>query len=359
MSRSVLLRYLTVPVSLAITVGLEKLHQPLLGPEMIFLLLWPAVLACAWFGGQGPGILATGLGALAADYFLVEPRYVLFFDNLRELSWMALFGVVGISLSILSGILHRSRQQQQRQSDELAAAHRSKDDFLAILGHELRGPLSAAVSVTHLLQLKTEEATVRQFGERLQRQLDQMTRLADDLLDVSRISRGELYLCRKPVALAEVVEHAVDTTQWLIHRRGHELTVTRPPEVIQVHGDADRLVQVVANLLTNAAKYTPERGHIRLTVQREGNEALVRVSDDGVGLAPEMLSRVFELYAQAGAREGHSRGGLGIGLALVRRLVELHGGRVSASSAGLGKGSEFVVRLPIPTAVPCSPEKAR
>ena len=176
--------------------------------------------------------------------------------------------------------------------------------------------------------------------------MGQLTRLVDDLLEVSRITTGRIHLQQERVALNGIVERAVETARPLMDQRRHELTVSLPPQPIWLYADAARLEQVVVNLLTNAAKYTDEGGHIWLTVQQEGDEAVLRVRDTGVGIAPELLPRIFDLFTQAERSLDRSQGGLGIGLCLVQRLVEMHGGRVEVHSA-LGQGSEFVVRLPV------------
>jgi CheY-like chemotaxis protein len=174
-----------------------------------------------------------------------------------------------------------------------------------------------------------------------------MVRLVDDLMDVSRISRGKLELQKERVALVAVVNSAVESSSPLIEQMGHQLTVTLPKLALMVDGDMTRLAQVVLNLLNNAAKYSDRGGHIQLTVEREGGNAVVKVKDTGIGIAADQLPRVFEMFTQVDQSLERSQGGLGIGLTLVRRLVELHGGEIEARSEGLGKGSEFVVRLPV------------
>jgi CheY-like chemotaxis protein/two-component sensor histidine kinase len=181
----------------------------------------------------------------------------------------------------------------------------------------------------------------------MERQLTQMVRLVDDLLDVSRITRGKIELRKERVELAAVVASAVETSRPLIEAAGHELTVTLPPEPIPLDADLTRLAQVFANLLNNAAKYTGQGGHIWLTAERHGGEVLVKVRDTGLGIPADMLSKIFEMFAQVDRSLERSQGGLGIGLTLVKRLVEMHGGSVEARSDGPGMGSEFTVRLPV------------
>jgi PAS domain S-box-containing protein len=227
---------------------------------------------------------------------------------------------------------------------QLADGDRRKDEFLAMLGHELRNPLSAvrnAIVTARLDPSRRDRALDIAY-----RQTDQLARLVDDLLDVARINHGRMALRMEKVRLASTVERAVETTRDLVEARAHVLTLALPDESLHVDGDPNRLEQVVVNLITNAAKYTEPGGRIEVMVQREGERAVLRVRDNGVGIAPEMLPRVFDLFAQAHRGPARVEGGLGIGLTVVQRLVELHGGRVEVASEGLGRGSEFRVSLP-------------
>jgi signal transduction histidine kinase/DNA-binding response OmpR family regulator len=226
-------------------------------------------------------------------------------------------------------------------------ADRHKNEFLSMLAHELRNPLAPISNAVHILRLRgSPEPEVRALQEMVDRQVQQLIRLVDDLLDLSRITRGKIRLQMEYVDVAGVLAHAVETSRPLIEARRHELTLTLPPEPLRVRGDPVRLAQVVSNLLNNAAKYTEEGGHIRLTAQHEGGKVVLRVQDNGVGIPPSMLSSIFELFKQVDRSLDRSQGGLGIGLTLVHELVELHEGRVEAFSAGANQGSEFVVRLP-------------
>jgi CheY-like chemotaxis protein/two-component sensor histidine kinase len=216
-----------------------------------------------------------------------------------------------------------------------------------MLAHELRNPLAPVLNAVHALQLGARGADAAAAREMIERQTRHMARLVDDLLDVSRITRGKIQLRLEPVELAGIIDRAVDSARPLLDARRHAVALNVPPGPIRVTADAMRLEQVLANLLNNAAKYTEPGGHITLSAAAEGKEAVVRVRDDGIGIAAEVLSRVFDLFMQAHATPDRAQGGLGIGLTLVRRLVEMHGGAVEAHSAGPGHGSEFVVRLPI------------
>jgi signal transduction histidine kinase/CheY-like chemotaxis protein len=224
----------------------------------------------------------------------------------------------------------------------------AKNDFLATLAHELRNPLAPIRNALHLLQLKgPADPELVDARDIIDRQLRQMTRLVDDLLDIARISNGKLNLRRERIELAQVVQSALEISRPLIIARGHELTVSVPAEPIPLDGDLTRLAQVVSNLLNNAARYTEPGGRIWLTAERQGSDAVISVRDSGIGIAADILPRVFEMFIQAHRPQQQSEGGLGIGLTLVKRLVEMHGGTVNAGSNGPGTGSEFVVRLPV------------
>ncbi len=234
------------------------------------------------------------------------------------------------------------------QAEQLRQADRRKDEFLAMLAHELRNPLAPIRNAAQVIRLLgTTEPNVQRSTELIERQVQHMTRLVDDLLDVSRITSGKIKLQKEPVELAAVVARAVETVRPLIEARRHQLAVALPPEAVRLEADPTRLAQVVANLLTNAAKYTDEAGGIWLTAEREGETVVVCVRDSGVGIPGEMLPKVFDLFTQVDGSLARSEGGLGIGLTLVKSLTELHGGTVAAKSEGPGRGSEFVVRLPV------------
>jgi signal transduction histidine kinase/DNA-binding response OmpR family regulator len=224
---------------------------------------------------------------------------------------------------------------------------RLKNEFLAMLAHELRNPLAPIRNAVHILRCSDASGEQFQFArEIIDRQLEQMVRLVDDLLDVSRITRGKISLQREALDLRTVTARAVETSRPLIDARKQELTLALPEQPVPVKGDSTRLAQVVSNLLNNAAKFTPERGRIWLTLEVSDGDAVVRVRDSGVGISENMLSSIFDLFVQGDRSLDRSQGGLGIGLTLVRRLVEMHGGSVRAHSAGANQGSEFVVRLP-------------
>ncbi|MGH8666149.1 MAG: hybrid sensor histidine kinase/response regulator, partial [Burkholderiales bacterium] len=244
--------------------------------------------------------------------------------------------------------------------EALREADRRKDEFLATLAHELRNPLAPIRNAVQLLKLSAvDHPAVRTVQDIMDRQVDHMVRLIDDLLDVSRITRGKLALRRQSVELTRVVQQAVETSRPNIRQ---QFTVSLPSDPIHLHGDAVRLSQVLANLLNNAAKYTEPDGRIALTAALEGDEVCIRISDSGIGIDPEQLPNLFQMFSQARPALARSEGGLGIGLSLARSLVEMHGGTIAAHSAGLDKGSELSVRLPVvhaPSATAHAPEPSQ
>ncbi|HVX62826.1 MAG TPA: PAS domain-containing sensor histidine kinase, partial [Pirellulales bacterium] len=232
-------------------------------------------------------------------------------------------------LAMARDLAHRAAIaiENARLYQALKDADRRKDEFLALLGHELRNPLAPICNSLQVLRLPGADAAITERArEMIERQIEQMVRLVDDLLDVSRIMRGQVELRREPIELATVIARAVETSQPCIDAERHRLTVGMPPDPLWLHGDLVRLAQVVSNLLNNAAKYTERGGEIGLEAAREQDKAVVRVRDNGIGIAAETLPRLFDMFYQAERRTRHSQGGLGIGLSLVRRLVELHGG---------------------------------
>jgi PAS domain S-box-containing protein len=242
----------------------------------------------------------------------------------------------------------RLEDNLRRLAAELSEADRRKDEFLAMLAHELRQPLAPIRNAVEVLQLAAGDAgTVRSASEILERQVRQMTRLVDDLLDMSRITQGKIELRKDRVELAPILEQAVEAVRDLYQAMKHELTVTLPRQPVHLQADPARLAQVVGNLLSNASKFTDRGGHVWLAAERDGEEVVIRVRDAGIGIAAEQMPRIFEMFMQVDTSLERSRDGLGIGLTLVKRLVEMHGGTVEARSEGLGRGSEFRVRLPI------------
>jgi signal transduction histidine kinase len=294
------------------------------------------------------------LSEVVRDYQIL--RLVLF-EYLEEMLDRPLYFreimAIGLALdeAISASVTAYTRQREaslREQADALKEADQRKNEFLAFLAHELRNPLAPILTSIEMFRLLgSADANLNQAREIVERQVKHMVRLIDDLLDVTRIAQGKLELRRTVFDLGQAVHQAVQTIRPLIESQAHQLSVDLPSEPIPVEGDQARMMQVLVNLLGNAGKYTERGGQIRLHVRREGDEAVLSVCDNGVGIEADMLSRVFDLFTQVGRSIHHSHGGLGIGLTLVRQIVELHGGKVSAHSDGAGHGSEFVVRLPI------------
>jgi signal transduction histidine kinase len=242
----------------------------------------------------------------------------------------------------------RDITQRKRTEAALREADRRKDEFLATLAHELRNPLAPIRNSLHILRMTAcNDPTAERVCEMMERQVNHMVRMVDDLMEVSRITRGLIELKKEETDLAAIIRCAVETSRPIIEAGEHQLAITIPPEPILLQGDSVRLSQVFANLLNNAAKYTDRGGQIWLSVKQEKNEVMVSVRDTGIGISAPMLPKVFDMFMQADRSTHRSQGGLGIGLTLVKRLVELHEGSISVRSDGPGKGSEFTVRLPV------------
>jgi len=247
-----------------------------------------------------------------------------------------------------SVLVFRDITERKKVEQALRDTDRRKDEFLATLAHELRNPLAPIRNSLQILKMPRVDAeTVQQTRDLMERQVHHLVRLVDDLLDMSRVMRGKIELRREPVELATVVARSVEIAKPLIEVQSHALEIVTPGESLLLNADPVRLAQVVANLLTNAAKYTEANGRIWVTARRQGEAAVLSVRDTGIGIAPDMLPHVFELFVQADHASTRAQCGLGIGLTLVKNLVEMHGGRVEAHSAGVGQGSEFVVHLPL------------
>jgi signal transduction histidine kinase/ActR/RegA family two-component response regulator len=274
--------------------------------------------------------------------------------NAHPIFGLILYAITSLCIASIGGAMVRARQKIARQVEELERKHQEltiadhrKDEFLAVLAHELRNPLAPIASALDILkQNDVDPAIATKAIEVADRQLHHMTRLVDDLLDVSRIMRGKIELRKERVELASILDRAVETVQPLIDRERHELTIGLPEDAVWIDADLVRLAQAVANLLSNAAKYTEPGGHIHLSAVVENGQLVISVRDSGIGIDPATLPKLFELFMQAAPGSVRSRGGLGIGLTLVKNLVELHGGAIAAHSDGLGKGSEFMIRLP-------------
>ena len=350
---------------------------------------WPAI-AGAWkphLGGGTPRDFGPCGDVLDRNIPLmfrhVERRYAYFrtVTPLVEECLLVPFYVKGKAVGTIWAVAHDNRRnfdaEDMRQlvslgrfasaayqvcaaMDALQESDRRKNEFLATLAHELRSPLAPIHNAMQIMRLTAgRRKAVNSAAEMMERQVGQMTRLVDDLLDVSRISSGKIELRKCRVDLASVMNQAIEAARPAITSEAQELTIVMPPQPMHVDGDAERLAQVVRNLLNNACKFTAKDGRIRLTAERSGDQAVIRVQDNGIGIAAEQLCRIFEMFAQVDTSPERSQRGLGLGLPLVKKLVEMQGGVVEAHSAGLGRGSEFTVRLPImvetPTTLPAQP----
>jgi signal transduction histidine kinase/ActR/RegA family two-component response regulator len=392
-SGSRLQRYATVVAAIVVATLLRWLLDPYLGNSNPFVTYICALVFTAWCYGVVPSLLTIALGLIAATYFFIPPRHsLLIFDVqywagsgkhvVNAFGYLIPFAVLGAAYRHAAATalkafakqrqLEKEIAQRKQAEEALRQAHdeleqrvqertsalaranealqeadRRKDEFLAMLAHELRNPLAPIRNGLYILRMpKADGAAGGRVIQMMEQQVRHLTRMVDDLLDVSRISRGKIQLCKETIDLASAVGHAVETVRPLAEAQRHTLSVVLPPEPIFLEGDATRLEQVLCNLLNNAAKYTEPGGRIDLTVQRDGDAAVVGVRDTGVGIPADMLPHVFDLFTQADRSLARSQGGLGIGLTLVRKLVEMMGGTVTAHSDGLGKGSQFLVRLP-------------
>jgi signal transduction histidine kinase len=280
---------------------------------------------------------------------LAEANTALLAEKTRELETLnATLQRANLDLERANLALHSEVSERARAEQALKEADRHKDEFLAMLAHELRNPLAPIRNAVHLMRMKPlQDPQLCLSRDIIERQLSQLTRLVDDLLDVSRITRGKITLTRERTTLGELIGRAVETVEPAILARSHTLAVEVSDRALVVYADALRLTQAIGNVLGNAAKYTDCGGRITLRARRRKRDVEISVSDTGIGIAPEVLPRIFDLFTQLDHQTERSPSGLGIGLALVRRLVEMHGGTVSAHSDGAGRGSEFVIRLPL------------
>ncbi|MBV9725549.1 MAG: response regulator [Gammaproteobacteria bacterium] len=283
-----------------------------------------------------------------ANKQLAEANLTLQAEKTRELEALnATLQRANAELERTNHSLQREVAERARAEQALQEADRNKDEFLAMLAHELRNPLAPIHNALQLMRMQPSASQSQWAQGVIARQLAYLTRLVDDLLDVSRITRGKITLAREPLEVGTLITRALETIEPLMQERGHTLTLQVPPDPLWVDGDATRLTQALGNVLGNAAKYTDRGGHIELVCAADAGEVEIRVRDNGIGIPADLLPRIFDLFTQLDRRTDHSVSGLGIGLALVRRLVEMHGGSVSAVSAGAGAGSEFLIRLPL------------
>ena len=330
--------------------------DPWLGFDVPYATLYGAVAIAVWFGGLGPAVMAMVLGYAIINVRYISPYGELAMNGPADAIGLALFALSSSLIIVLGEAMRRTRDRYRasevelkERAAQLQRADAKKSQFLAVLSHELRNPLAPLLNGLALLRMQQprEDAASAETRDMMERQIVQLTRLIDDLLDVSRVDRGKLELRTETVAINDVMRTGVETANPNIDAKGHSLTVTYPEAPLHVQGDPVRLAQVVANLLNNAAKFTPPQGRIELSARAEEGRVVLRVADNGIGIAPEHLHEVFDMFVQVDTRHVAAPGGLGLGLTLARAIVRRHGGEIEASSRGRGKGAEFTVRLPL------------
>lgn len=351
-NQSHLLRHYGVAVlSFALASGLTLFLWPIKG-KGIFMLFLAAVTLSAWYGGTKPGVLTAALSAMAATYIFLPPNYSLLIEDFGTLLRLVEFLLVSGLIITLSGTHRAAQQRAEAARAEAERANRAKDDFLTMVSHDLRSPLSAILGWTRTLRSgDCDEGTHARAIEVIERNAQAQKHLIDDLLDVSRIVNGTLRLDRHTIMFAKVVEAAVDSLRPTAELKNiHVETKLDYSGGGYISGDAGRLEQVVWNLLSNAIKFTPDDGRIEVHLDNMFTYLRLTVSDTGKGIEPEFLPYVFERFRQAKSEEKLRNRGLGLGLAIVQHLIELHDGTVQAESPGRGQGAIFTVRLPLLTA---------
>lgn len=371
-------KYLFACLSVLAAAAARFALNPLLGNDAPLLLFTLPVAVTALYAGFGPAVFATFFAGIVGAYLFVNG---LGFDNfmLSDHVRVLLFFTICAIISYLGGKLVEARRETEKRAEQLAAtarqlqetaeqlkaADKRKDEFISMLGHELRNPLAGISTASDVLQyVRLDEQRHAQTSEVIRRQVGHMSKLLDDLLDVARVGRGLVRLSKVPVDLIEVVNEAVAQCQAAVHRHEHRLTMELPKGPVWIEGDQTRLVQAVSNLMTNAAKYSPPRSQITVRLGCNDDQTMLEVEDSGSGISPDLLPYVFDTFVQAERKIDRSQGGLGLGLSIVKNIVHLHGGKVSAHSEGLGKGSRFCLtfpRLPGGTQAPAagSAESAR
>lgn len=341
--------YVLAAAWVAAALFLRFLLNPVLGQQGPYLILTLSIVFAALYGGFGPAMLATALSTLVGTYLFVgsKPGWESVLEP-ANIARTLLFLAIGLSISVVGGRLRQSRQALSGVVRELRRSNRAKDHVLATVAHEIRNPLSALQSAGQILDRSARDpARVAWAADVVRRQVAQMARMADDLMDMSKVLHGTIAMQMGPVDLRDVIASAVEQSAQMVAAKEHLMTTDVPPAPAMVRGDAIRLVQVVANLLINAAKYTAPGGRITLKLTADGMNWRTTVTDSGEGLDPATIEELFEPFVQApsAATNASANVGLGLGLAIVKRIVELHGGRVSATSEGLGRGSTFSVAL--------------
>lgn len=361
----VAVRYTAALAIAAAAVVLSWFLLPWLKSDLPYVTLFGAVAVAVWMGGWGPAVLAATAGLLGTALLSGRPQSLVVTDQLGPGTLLAI-GVYAVTCALIIGLgeaMRKARDAYRRSQEmykdvalelkhragELQRADTIKSQFLATLSHELRNPLAPIGNGIAILKRRMPDGPTDIYAM-MERQLRHATRLIDDLLDVSRLDRGKLELHREKIPVDSFVNAAIESARPNIEGKSHELVVRYAPRTFHVDGDPTRLAQVIANLLTNAAKFTPSNGRIELSMRTEGPQAVISVRDNGIGIPTGELGRIFELFVQLDASKTQAAAGLGLGLALARTLVTMHGGEIKAQSAGPGQGSEFAVHLPLAVA---------
>ncbi len=357
-SVKVLSRYSLAVATTALAVWARFLLQPWLGEECPFSLFYLSVLVTGGLAGTGPALLSLALGSFAASHFFIRPHSSLYIEGLADFLQLKIYVLVSCVAVSLYHRIGRQKLDAERRSSEneqlsqsLREANARKDEFLALLAHELRNPLAPVRSGLSLLRHDPSPDRAERICQMMQRHTDHLVQLTDDLLDVSRFCRGVVSVDSRRMNLGEVIDNAVEMTASLFEAKHHRLHVLADRDSLWVNGDAMRLTQLIGNLLSNAAKYTPEGGRVSLQAEHQNGLVTVAVVDNGIGLPSDALDRIFEPFVQINMSFSRDYSGLGLGLTIASRLAELHGGRLIASSPGPGLGSRFTLELPAAAAV--------
>lgn len=358
---TIAMRYGGAVAFVGVTTLLRWILDPLLGSGSPFLLSLPAVILAGWFGGMGPGLLATVVSAAVGAYLWIDPRGSISMAATHDLIQTLVFILTGVGVSLMGRLLASTAEAAR-------AAEKAKDNFIAVLSHELRNPLAPILAAISVLDNNPEVPVSLHFDlEMIRRNVNLQARLIDDLLDVSRIVNGKLHMRLQPCDVHQCIAHAVEICREDITSRRIQLTFELSAQASYVNGDPARLQQVMWNLLRNSAKFTPAGGRIRVRTFTLGQQIQITVSDNGAGIEPSALRRVFGAFEQESRHDHRQFGGLGLGLAICKGVVEQHFGTIAASSAGLGKGAVFSVVLPLIPAperpatrpVPAAPQRPR
>jgi signal transduction histidine kinase/ActR/RegA family two-component response regulator len=345
--RTQLQRYGTALAAVAVATVVRFLVDDLMGGRATYAFYLIATAFVAWRCGLGPALVAAGIGSLLGNFLFETPggRFSLDWGPSQASFFVSL--AIGVVTAFFCESLRVTARENARMYREARQSDERKDVFLAMLGHELRNPMAPLRNALYLLEtMGPHDREVEQMHRLISGQVDQLIRLIDDLLDVSRITQEKIELKVESVELHSIVDATLNTVRPYINERRHDLLITLPTERVYLEADPVRMTQVLTNLLNNAAKYTEPGGRIWFTAEAEKGTLTLRVRDTGIGMSAEERERVFDLFEQGGDTVKQAKGGLGIGLTLVRSLVRLHGGTVEAESPGVGLGTEFIVRLP-------------